>query len=209
MSKIVIAGGGLCGALAGAYLASNGYEIEVLERRTDLRLGTAETGRSINLALSARGIKALGLIGLDEELKQISIPMPVRALHQKDGTIYYVPYSGRSGEYINSISRTGLNALLLEKLSEFKNVKISFEAACTQVDFKNKFVGYSSNGGHHSTSYDFLMGTDGAASVVRKNLYEQPFFSHTLQQDFLDYGYKELHIDPLKDGGFAIEKNAL
>ena len=84
MSKIVIAGGGLCGALAGAYLASNGYEIEVLERRTDLRLGTAETGRSINLALSARGIKALGLIGLDEELKQISIPMPVRALHQKD-----------------------------------------------------------------------------------------------------------------------------
>ena len=209
MSKIVIAGGGLCGALAGAYLASNGYEIEVLERRTDLRLGTAETGRSINLALSARGIKALGLIGLDEELKLISIPMPVRALHQKDGTIYYVPYSGRSGEYINSISRTGLNALLLEKLSEFKNVKISFEAACTQVDFKNKFVGYSSNGGHHSTSYDFLMGTDGAASVVRKNLYEQPFFSHTFQQEFLDYGYKELHIDPLKDGGFAIEKNAL
>lgn len=103
---------------------------------------------------------------------------------KKDGTIYYVPYSGRSGEYINSISRTGLNALLLEKLSEFKNVKISFEAACTQVDFKNKFVGYSSNGGHHSTSYDFLMGTDGAASVVRKIYMNNPSFRTLSNRNF-------------------------
>ncbi len=209
MSKIVIAGGGLCGSLLGAYLASQKHEVHVLEKRPDLRLGNADTGRSINLALSKRGIKALGLIGLDEELKKISIPMPVRALHQKDGTINYVPYSGREGEYINSISRTGLNALLLDKLTEYENVEVSFEADCNHIDFKNKTLNYLKDGKSLSLNYDLLIGTDGAASAVRRNLYNYPFLSYSFQQEFLDYGYKELHIDPLEDNGFAIEKNAL
>jgi len=209
MSKIAVAGGGLCGSLLGAYLAKSGHEVHVLEKRSDLRKGNADVGRSINLALSKRGMQSLALIGLDEELKTISIPMPKRALHQKDGTINYVPYSGREGEYINSISRSGLNALLLDKLEEFENVRITFESDANHVDFKNKTVTYKAAGEQQISEYDFLFGTDGAASSIRKNLYNKPFFSHTFQQEFLDYGYKELHIDPLKDGRFAIEKNAL
>lgn len=209
MSNVVIAGGGLCGSLLGAYLATFCRDVKVLEKRSDLRLGNAEAGRSINLALSRRGMAALELIGLKDELKQISIPMPVRALHQKDGTINYVPYSGREGEYINSISRTGLNALLLDSLERNDNVSVEFEAEAVEVDFKNNRLSYRVQGGQKHISYDYLFGTDGAASTVRRNLYNQPFFSYSFQQDFLDYGYKELHIDPLPDGGFAIEKNAL
>lgn len=209
MSKIVVAGGGLCGSLLGAYLAQENHDIHVLERRSDLRKGNADVGRSINLALSKRGMESLALIGLGEELKAISIPMPVRALHQKDGSINYVPYSGREGEYINSISRTGLNALLLDKLSTFDNVEITFEAEASSINFDDNNLIYKSEGRENLVQYDYLFGTDGAASAVRRNLYNKPFFSHSFEQQFLDYGYKELHIDPLQDGGFAIEKNAL
>lgn len=209
MEKVVIAGGGLCGALLGGVLAKEGYQIHLLEKRSDLRKGPAERGRSINLALSSRGIEALKLVGMDQAIKDLSIPMPVRALHQKDGTINEVPYSGRPGEYINSISRTGLNALLLDQLESFPNVVTQFESPVTAVDFTSSRVNYQSKGVNHSSNYDFLFGTDGAASAVRKSLYDIPYFSHTFSQDFLDYGYKELSIDPADNDGFRILKNAL
>ena len=209
MSKIVIAGGGLCGSLLGTYLAQNNHQVIVLEKRSDVRLGTAEAGRSINLALSSRGIKALNLIGFGKELAEISIPMPVRCLHQKDGSINLVPYSGRQGEYINSISRSGLNAVLLNYLERNKDVEIKFNSEVHKIDYDSNELHYKDINGSHSLSYEFLFGTDGAGSIVRQNLFNLKLEEQKIDISFLDYGYKELHIEPTNDGGFAIEKNAL
>ncbi|MCO6460688.1 MAG: FAD-dependent monooxygenase [Saprospiraceae bacterium] len=209
MSEIIIAGGGLCGSLLGAFLAQNDHQITVLEKRSDVRLGQAEAGRSINLALSSRGIKALELIGFGSELKDISIPMPVRCLHQKDGSIQYVPYSGRAGEYINSISRSGLNAVLLDYLEKCDSASVHFLSEVTKVDFDENKVHYRKNNTDHFLHYDYLFGTDGAGSILRSELFKNKLPLHQLKLDFLDYGYKELHIEPVGINGFAIEKNAL
>ena len=209
MSNIVIAGGGLCGSLLGTYLAQNHHHVTVLEKRSDVRSGTAEAGRSINLALSSRGIKALNLIGFGKELTEISIPMPVRCLHQKDGTIINVPYSGRQGEYINSISRSGLNAVLLDYLERNNEVELKFNSEVLNIDFESNTVQYKEQNNLQSIRYNYLFGTDGAGSIVRQDLFNLKMSDQKLDIAFLDYGYKELHIEPTNGGGFAIEKNAL
>src|SRR5687768_13030487 len=115
MSNVIISGAGLCGTLLALRLADRGHKITLLEKRGDLRHEQVAAGRSINLALSDRGLAALALVGLKEQALAISIPMYGRLIHIKDGkTTHLLPYSGRADEYIQSISRHGLNALLIE-----------------------------------------------------------------------------------------------
>ncbi|MFT4535053.1 MAG: kynurenine 3-monooxygenase [Saprospiraceae bacterium] len=209
--KIVIVGAGLCGTLLAIRMAQRGYEISLHEKRSDMRNEDMAAGRSINLALSSRGLMALDRVGLKEKVLEYCIPMHGRMIHTKAGDTYLSPYSGRSEDYINSVSRGGLNCLLLDEAEKMENVKIHFNSACKNVDLKNaKATFKQANEWDVIDTGDILIGTDGAGSVVRRSMMSRTtelLFNYS--QDFLRHGYKELSILPAENGGYRIEKNAL
>ena len=133
MSKkdnILIIGAGLCGSLLALRLAQRGYNVSVYESRPDLRITDISAGRSINLALSDRGFKALRLAGVEKKARDICIPMYGRLIHDTKSNTFPSNYSGRDGEYINSISRGDLNGLLLTEADLFDNLTIHFNKEC-------------------------------------------------------------------------------
>ncbi len=210
-TKILIAGAGLCGSLLGLRLAQRGYSVDILEKRPDMRKNTVDGGRSINLALSDRGLKALELVGLKDKVHDLCIPMHGRLIHDKDGNTTLSKYSGREGEYINSISREELNKLLLDEADKYAEVQIDFNDAVQEVDLENASVTYhdSESGKHKTWNADILLGTDGAGSQVRKTMARQRDYLFSNSIDWLPHGYKELSIPPAEDGGWRIDKNAL
>jgi kynurenine 3-monooxygenase len=208
---ILIIGAGLCGSLLALRLTQLGYQITLTEKRPDLRKAKLSAGRSINLALSNRGLKGLKLVGLEKEVESLCIPMYGRMLHDLQGQTQLSKYSGREGEYINSISRTGLNALLLDKLETYPNVDIQFEVTCTNVNLKqaNASFMHAESSSEYTLEADFIIGTDGAGSVVRQQMQKEQGFLFSHSQDFLTHGYKELTFPATKDGNYATEKGAL
>jgi kynurenine 3-monooxygenase len=208
---ILIIGAGLCGSLLALRLTQLGYQVTLTEKRADLRKANLAAGRSINLALSNRGLKGLKLVGLEKEVENLCIPMHGRMLHDIDGQSQLSKYSGRNGEYINSISRTGLNALLLDKLETYPNVELKFEDTCTHVDLKQAQAKFKSaqNNSEYTLEADFIIGTDGAGSIVRKQMEKEQGFLFSHSQDFLTHGYKELTFPASKDGDYTTEKGAL
>jgi kynurenine 3-monooxygenase len=136
-NKITIAGAGLAGSLLSVYLAKKGFEVNVYERRPDMRKENAGAGKSINLALSTRGIHALKEVGLYDEIKKISIPMYGRMIHAQDGQLMFQRYGKDDTEYINAVSRAELNNSLMNLAEKNDNVKIFFNERCTGADFKN------------------------------------------------------------------------
>ncbi len=210
-TKILVAGAGLCGSLLGLRLAQRGYHVDILEKRPDMRAKTVDGGRSINLALSDRGLKGLELVGLGDKVRELCIPMHGRLIHDKEGNTFLSKYSGREGEYINSISREELNKLLLNEADQYDKVQIDFDDAVTAVDLKNASLTYhdSESDTEKQWQADVIFGTDGAGSVVRKAMEKQRdfLFSHSI--NWLPHGYKELSIPPTEDGGWRIDKNAL
>jgi kynurenine 3-monooxygenase len=203
--KIAIIGAGLVGSLLAIYLAKRGYKISVYERRMDMRKHQIDGGRSINLALSNRGIRALHEIGLAELLKQNSIPMHGRMIHDEKGKLNFQPY-GKSGQYINSVSRSGLNMVLMNE-AEKNGAEFYFEYRCTNIDFdKNVITLKESEAWHHKT-FDIIIGTDGAFSAVRNAMQFTDRFEYA--QTFIEHGYKELRIPPSEKGEFLFEPNAL
>ena len=210
--KVIIIGAGLCGTLLAVRLAQRGYEVSLHEKRSDMRREEVDAGRSINLALSARGLMALDRVGLKEAVIEECIPMRGRMIHPLGGKSFLSPYSGRKEDYINSVSRGGLNIRLLDEAEKLPNVKITFDSKCTHVDLKNARVVLENRETKEKTeeSGAVVIGTDGAGSVVRRSMMSQTtklLFNYS--QDFLRHGYKELSILPAKDGGWKIEKNAL
>ena len=135
--NILIIGAGLCGSLLALRLAQRGYKVEVYESRPDLRTTDISAGKSINLALSDRGFKALRLAGVEDKAREICIPMYGRLVHDIEGNTFASNYSGREGEYINSISRGDLNGILLTEAEKHENVNIHFNHKCTAVDIEN------------------------------------------------------------------------
>lgn len=127
--SVAIVGGGLVGSLVAVLLAQKGYHVKVFERRSDLRLAQqVEGNRSINLALSVRGISALKLAGLDEEVLATTIPMHARMIHPKDTSKEAMPQPyGVYGESINSVDRKLLNKKLLDRAEEIEGVELYFE----------------------------------------------------------------------------------
>ena len=207
----LIIGAGLCGSLLALRLAQKGYQVKLIEKRPDLRKTEISAGRSINLALSNRGLKAMKLAGIEEKVKELCIPMHGRMIHQKDRDEFLSPYSGLTSEYINSISRTGLNALLLNEAEKLPNVEILFNHTCLDVDLVAASAMFKDETSQEKKQFkaDVIFGADGAGSVVRKSMWEDRLFLFSLSQNFLTHGYKELSIPPTKDGGYRLEKNAL
>ena len=212
-SHVIITGAGLCGTLLALKLADRGHKITLLEKRGDLRTEAMAAGRSINLALSDRGLAALEKVGLKEQALAISIPMLGRMIHPQGGkTTMLLPYSGRPGEHIQSISRPGLNALLLDAASKHPSIDIRFNHWVKYADIYTAHV----TGGDSSTvkpfqlTGDVIIGTDGAGSDVRQGFMQQGAnIRFNYSQQFLDHGYKELEIPAGPGGTWQIEKNAL
>lgn len=205
--KIAIIGGGLSGSLLAICLAKRGAQVELFERRGDIRKGQADAGRSINLALSTRGIEALKRVGLAEQVLNDAIPMNGRMMHSVDGQLTYQAY-GKEGQYINSVSRSLLNIKLLELADEFDNVKILFKQKCVDVDLnKNTAVLEDEHGVQTNITADIIFGSDGAFSAVRSEMQKTNRFTYS--QTYENYGYKELEIVPGPDNSFQAEEHAL
>ena len=207
--KITLSGAGLAGSLLAIYLAKKGFEVEVYEKRPDMRKGKMEGGRSINLALSNRGIQALEYLGIAEEIMKKAIPMRGRMLHALDESLTFVPYGKDENEYINSISRSGLNIDLMNIADSFPNVNFYFNQALESVDFETKTLKLRNTESNEieTAIYEVIIGTDGGGSALREAMMQQPGFEENIE--FLEHGYKELSIPAMPDGGFFIEKNAL
>ncbi|MBK7429226.1 MAG: FAD-dependent monooxygenase [Saprospiraceae bacterium] len=210
---IIIIGAGLCGSLLGIRLAQRGYEVHIYESRPDMRKAKIDGGRSINLALSDRGIKALELIGMQHVVERDGIPLYGRMIHPAEGEATYMPYSGRSGEAIHSISRGGLNKSLLEETEKYPNIHLYFNQRCVDVNFDEHNIRFENGKGgeQYTLECERILATDGAGSAVRRAM-----MRHTTEkrfnfsQDFLTHGYKELSIPAADEkGNFRIEKNAL
>ena len=190
--NILIIGAGLCGSLLALRMAQRGFQVTLIEKRPDLRKITQDAGRSINLALSDRGLRGLRLAGVEEAAKKLCIPMNGRMIHDKVGNTFLSPYSGRKDEYINSISRPGLNMLLLDEAEKMPNVKIIFNHACEEVDLENAAATFTDFQSKEKIiiAADVIFGTDGAGSAVRKSLFENHKFLFSFSQQWLGHGYK-------------------
>jgi kynurenine 3-monooxygenase len=206
--EITIIGAGLVGSLLSIYLAKRGYKVSIYERRADMRTEKMIAGRSINLALSDRGIKALEEVGIMEEIKKIAIPMHGRQLHNADGTSAYQPY-GQEGQYINSVSRGVLNCKLMD-LAEQHGVQIFFNEKCEHIDWQKNTITFKHDTNHQLSTINFqlLFGSDGAYSAARL-AHQLQHNRFQYQQYYIDFGYKELNIPAAPNAAFAMEKNAL
>ncbi len=209
--KILIVGAGLCGSLLALRLAQRGFQVEVYESRPDLRRVDISAGRSINLALSDRGFKALRLAGVEEKAREICIPMYGRLIHDIEGNTFNSNYSGREGEYINSISRQDLNSLLLDEAEKHENVNIHFNSKCLSIDIENTVAHFKSydTKEEFSVDADVIFGADGAGSILRKSYYLERKFLFSYSQEYLTHGYKELEIPADKNGNHQISKDHL
>ncbi len=208
--KIIVVGAGLCGTMCAIRLAQRGYQVELHEKRPDLRLEELDAGRSINLALSDRGIRALSMIGMDEAMRELCIPMLGRRIHPQSGTPWFSRYSGRKEDFINSISRPGLNAALLDKADTYDNLSIYFDSKCQAVDFAAPSATFRQGDTDLLVAADLIIGADGAGSAVRRAMMAHSTdFLFNYSQDFLRHGYKELSIPAAPGGGFRIEDDAL
>ena len=208
--KILIVGAGLCGSLLALRMAQRGYQVLVYESRSDLRKSDISAGRSINLSLSDRGLKALRMVGVEKKARELCIPMRGRLMHDANSNIFESNYSGREGEHINSISRGNLNSLLLSEAESHPNVKIIFDTKCLEINIKTKIATFESKFSKQQfqVEADVIFGTDGAGSSLRKS-YENQFPEFSVTQNFLTHGYKELEIPADINGHHIISKDHL
>jgi kynurenine 3-monooxygenase len=207
-TPVTIIGAGLGGTLAAIFLAKRGLAVTVYERRPDLRHVALPAGRSINLALANRGLKPLRMAGLEAETRRLLTLMRGRMVHPVDGPLDFQPYGQRAHEVIYSVSRPGLNALLLDA-AEAAGVRLRFGMRCSAVDFDNDRLLFSDeqSGREETVRLSPCIGADGAGSVLRKALMRLPGYSET--EDMLPHGYKELSILPGALDRHRMESGAL
>lgn len=205
---ITIAGAGLVGSLLAVMLGQRGYKVKIFERRGDMRREDVDSGRSINLALSERGIFALKQAGLMDEVGKLLIPMRGRMLHMADGSVEFSPYGQREHEVIYSVSRGKLNSLMMTAAEKHPGVDILFNRKCENVDFENnELTTLDDFEGKEIHKFDIMIGADGAGSRIRRALI--PVANGTSTSEFLDHDYKELEIPAGAGGTHKIETEAL
>ncbi len=206
---MTIMGAGLSGALLAARLADLGYRVDLYERRPDPRKAGADSGRSINLALSTRGLAALHEIGLEADVLRLAIPMRGRMIHPVSGELAYQQYGVTGTEAINSISRSGLNIALLNAAEQRRGVRIRFNQRCVNVDFDKQLAEVQDETTREArpVPYEVLLAADGAFSAVRSAMQRRDRFNY--DQSYLTHAYKELSIPPDANGSHRLEKHAL
>lgn len=202
---IAIAGAGLVGTLLGIYLKKKNYNVTIFDRSEDIRK-VKFSGRSINLAMSTRGWHALDEVGIGDEIRKIAIPMDKRAIHLKDGSLSFQPY-GINGEAIYSISRGGLNRMMID-LAEKAGVHFEFNQKIWDVNLETAtlYIGENEHGPFENRQFDQIFGADGAFSRIRHRMQRQNRFNYS--QYFLNIGYKELTIPANEDGSHKIDPNS-
>lgn len=207
--KVIIVGAGLSGSLLSIFLARRGFKVDVYERRPDMRKVQMSAGKSINLALSTRGIHALEQVGLAEKVLKNAVPMKGRMIHSGTGELSFQPYGKNENEFINSISRAELNSILMDEAEKFPGVHFYFNHRCTGINLESSLVHFVNEADHEllEVKGDTVIGTDGSASALRMEFLKSGFFNFS--QTYEDYGYKELNIPAATGGKFQMEKNAL
>jgi kynurenine 3-monooxygenase len=233
--RFILIGSGLAGGLLGAYLGRRGYDVDLYERRADPREGNIVGGRSINLALSTRGIHALEQLGIADEVLQHAIPMRGRMIHPATAgrAPIFVPYDVDPNNYINSIGRAALNTTVIQAAQRYPNVRVYFNHRCTDVDLDSataKLVDSSveaavsaanpgssveagvspADAGNRiiEAHADAVIGVDGAFSAVRQSM-QKKLAEFEYDESYLAHGYKELTIPPGPGGSWQMEKEAL
>lgn len=202
--KVVIAGAGLVGSLLAVALKKRGHEVFLFEKRPDIRLGNLSAGRSINLIITAKGIRPLQQLSLWEEVKTITSPVMGRTMHSTDGVINYQPYGKDQTECNHSVSRGELNCLLNDE-AEKSGVKIIFNTSLKSIELDKKLAHFD-NG--ETISYDLLFGADGTGSATRQALINALGDKSEYKVEPLGTDYKEMTM-PSKDGEFVMDKNSL
>lgn len=209
-AKVTIVGGGMSGPLMAMYLARRGFEVEVFERRGDMRRERVEAGKSIKLTLAERGLHALRELGLEEEVREkCCIPLRGRVVHSGHGPVAFIPYGKDDSEVIHSFSRTDLNVVLLDAVEKYPNIRLSFHQKCLEIDKETAAAMFRDDrtGEVTRVEADFLIGADGAFSTVRQQMQRGERADY--RQDFLRWGYKEITIVAGPDGAHQMEKHAL
>ena len=203
--RINIVGAGPVGSLLALTLARRGYEIDVFERRPDLRRGGVAANRSINLAVSTRGLHALHCVGLDGQVLDSAVPMLGRMVHALDGRRTFLRYGQDDSEFINSMSRGALNRLLVDEAEKTGRVRLHFQQRLIAYDFERQLASFCDPAGKvREVAAKVIIGSDGSGSVLRTGM---P--GTRVTESVLSSGYKELTIPPLSGGGFRLEKGAL
>lgn len=215
--RVVVVGGGLSGSLMALYLGQAGYAVTVYEKRSDPQRQQAAGGRNINLGITGSSLQLLAQVGLEQDLERAAVALEGRVFHSRNGNRVFKPYSkpGQSTRSIltpvggvRSVSRSLLNAILIDKARNHPNVEYYFECEIVALDpIEGELAFVNSTGNQLTVSADAIIGADGAFSTVRCGLVRLG----GLKQELIpfDYGYKELRIEAEPDGRFAIEQNAL
>jgi kynurenine 3-monooxygenase len=206
--SISLIGAGLNGPLLALGLVRRGFHVDIYERRPDMRRVRMSAGRSINLALSTRGIHALTEGGLWNEMRKIVIPMRGRMMHSATSELTFQPYGKDDAEVINSISRAELNIALMNA-AEQQGVRIHFRARCTGMDLNSGtlLLRDGETGEDRTVKSSVVIGCDGSASAIRGEMLRLSRFNFS--QQYLDYGYKEFTIPADPTGKHALERDAL
>jgi kynurenine 3-monooxygenase len=207
--KAIIVGAGLVGSLWAVYLSKRGYKVTIYERRSDIRKAEISAGKSINLALSNRGWKALDTVGVGDEIREIAIAMHGRQMHNLDGSEVYQPY-GKEGEAIYSVSRGGVNARMMTLAEKHGKAQIFYNHKCIDVNLKEGEVTLENTetGGILKDKADVVFAADGAFSAVRYNGF-QKLDRFNYEQRYIADGYRELLLPANEDGSYKMDKDKL
>lgn len=208
-NSIDIAGAGLCGSLLAILLARRGRDVRLYERRPDPRHTATAAGRSINLALSARGIRALRGATVFDRVEPLLLPMRGRLLHAQSGTTEFLPYGQRQEEQIYSVSRADLNRLLIDEAEQTHSVPITFRQEALAWDRSSNTLQMRDAGDQRTYNLgdNPIVAADGAGSAIRRSLQESSLVEAT--ETLLPHGYKELAVPATADGGFQLDPSAL
>lgn len=209
MKEVVIVGAGLVGSLWAVYLSKAGYKVTIYERRWDIRKAEISAGKSINLALSNRGWKALDAVGVGDEIRKIAIPMYGREMHDLEGKLTYQQY-GKDGEAIFSVSRGKINATMMDIAEKHGKARIHYNHECRRVDL-NKGIVYLTNsetGEEFEHKADLVFAADGAFSSVRYSSM-QKLARFNYSQNYIADGYREILLPANPDGTYRMDKNSL
>src|SRR6202023_3178612 len=207
-TKFLLIGSGLAGGLLAAYLGRLGYDVDLYERRAEPRGGNFVGGRSINLALSTRGIHALEQLGIADEVLKHAIPMRGRMIHPAGAgaRTIFAPYDVDPNKHINSIGRAALNTTVIEAAQRYPNVRVHFNHRCTDVDLDEATAHVLNTQTNTSSAVrtDAVIGVDGAFSAVRQSM-QKKIADFEYDESYLPHGYKELTIPPAPNGGWRME----